>query len=168
MGSPSVAAPRRAVTAHLPFLALAALALPARAEWINFTSTNAVNGCGDTCVNNGDFICLGTFSTVDECARACELAPGCALYTHSSGTSHCWTRRDTAWFPLGASGAASACDSSRVHGGSVACGPPAPHPPTRNLTAAIDSATPRGGAGLLARGRPQVWGKVGGLGRADH
>ena len=108
--------------------------------WYNYSSTNAMNGCGMVCVNNGDFICLGTLPSADACAAACAAAPTCASYTYSPGTQHCWTRRDAQWLPEPSAGASSGCDAARVSAGSTPCGPPPPTPRTPNVTATIDTS----------------------------
>lgn len=112
--------------------------------WYNYSGTNSVNGCGMVCVDSTDYICLGTLSTADLCASACQAHPTCALYTWSSGTKHCWTRRDTQWDPSSSPGSTSGCDSDKVKGGSSPCGPPVPHPKTTNLTATIDTSVALG------------------------
>ena len=102
-----------------------------------------------TCQSSTDFVCLGTFGSVDGCASACEASPSCAAYTYSGGTQHCWTRRDAQWNPTHGAGASSACESSRARGGSAPCGPPPPPPHTTSVTATIDTSVTLGRTNAL-------------------
>ena len=88
--------------AKLPAMRLLAglLLLPgAAATWYNYSGINGASGCGMVCADSTDYLCLGTFPSLQQCASACQASPACASYTFSAGTHHCWTRRDAQWFP---------------------------------------------------------------------
>lgn len=88
----------------------------ARATWIYFPDSNAVDGCGESCTDNGVFECLGHFTDAQSCEAACIASPSCALFTWSSHTGNCWTRTDNTWELTGAAGTVAGCNDAVIAG----------------------------------------------------
>lgn len=104
---------------------LASLALSAAvadAAWQYYDNVNTVDGCGETCSDNGPYRCLGTVSSFAACQQKCAGVgePACVVVTWSSTTGNCWTRTDGNWEPTSASGVSSGCDDAVAKG----CSPP--------------------------------------------
>lgn len=88
------------------------------ASWRQFTDSNAVPTCGDTCTSLPKEVCVGTLATAADCAATCmnstidSTSPPCEVWTFSSHTGHCWHRLDTTWNPIRAEGVTSGCLST--------------------------------------------------------
>lgn len=114
-----------------------ALLLCARAHaqnWVTYPTTNAVDGCGETCSNTPPstrWKCLGHVTYLADCVRLCN-ASDCAIATFSDTTGNCWSRTDDVWDPTPAATATTLCDASRV----PACAPPPPYS-NPNVTFAV-------------------------------
>jgi hypothetical protein len=136
--------------APLLLLLLLLLPHPSSALWYNFSSTNGTPSSGSLCKDSTDYLCLGSFPSLNQCALACMSLPSCASYTYSAGSQHCWTRRDAQWEPSPSSASvSSACDSERVQGGSAPCGPPPPPPNVTSISATIDTSVALGRTSAL-------------------
>ena len=107
--------------------ALTAAALAAPSGWLTVPSTNAVPNCGSVCNTQQHEKCVGALPSAAACLASCERAGGCAVWTWSESTKHCWHRTDTVWAPVHAAGITSGCDRAAL--GDICSSPPPPPPP---------------------------------------
>jgi hypothetical protein len=115
----------------------AAASAAAASDWVTYPSTNAVDGCGETCSAPPDprWRCLGHVTYLDDCASLCRASPSCAIATFSDATGNCWAREDGVWQPSDSASATTLCDASRV----PACAPPPPYN-SLNVTFTVGAA----------------------------
>ena len=96
---------------------LLALAAPlVRAGWITVPDANTVPTSGIACRDEGSMVCLGSTASAAACQALCAntTAFACGIYTWSSGSHHCWARRDGRFAPVPWPDTVSGCNTATV------------------------------------------------------
>ena len=147
----------------LATLAVAVSAAPSK--WLTFDQTNAVSGCGISCVSSGPFKCVGKFDSAAACAKLCEStanadsATPCKIWTWSSTTKNCWQRTDGIWDPLPAPTGDNLVSGCLAEGPGclIGCGPECGVPPGNTTRTVTLGEVPVGKLGALNPGVTLDW-----------
>ena len=111
---------------------------PPPAGWLTEQNADAMYSGSMICKNLPHMMCVGSLASAAACEDSCGKAHGCAVWTWSEHSHHCWHRTDHVWAPKPAAGIVSGCDQTTL--GTICALPPAPAPVSPHVNVSLGSA----------------------------